>query len=211
MGNQDDKDCLGADLLNVDVSTVTQILRKSYRAIPCVYLFEVGTVGNMRQHFNLDKFTNDNDKVYKYGRTDDIGRKNKEHCKMYGKLKGNSFGLTLFSYIDEKFVSKAETKLKHEFKNWSVTIDDEKQNELVVIKNQLLKEVTSLYNDVYMLCSGNNNELIQQIQKMESDHQIEIKDHKMILERKDHIIEVLNLQHKNDLQEAELKYMRQLL
>jgi prophage antirepressor-like protein len=204
MGAQDDKDKLAAKALNVDVSTVTQLFRKSVRAIPCVYLFEVGTVGNMRQHFNLENFPDDNDKVYKYGRTEDIGRRNNEHCKTYGKLKGNTFGLTLFSYLDEKFVSKAETKLKHYFNNTNTHIDDDKQNELVVIKKDKFSYIKELYNEIYMVCSGNNQELIQQIQKMESDHQNELL-------KKDHHIEVMKLQYSNDLKDAELKYMQQLL
>nr|QOI90363.1 hypothetical protein HWQ62_00226 [Pyramimonas orientalis virus] len=204
MGAQDDKDKLAAKALNVDVSTVTQLFRKSVRAIPCVYLFEVGTVGNMRQHFNLENFPDDNDKVYKYGRTEDIGRRNNEHCKTFGKLKGNTFGLTMFSYIDEKFVSKAETKLKHYFNNTNTHIEDDKQNELVVIKKDKFSYIKELYNEIYMVCSGNNQELIQQIQKMESDHQNEIL-------KKDHHIEVMKLQYSNGLKDAELKYMQQLL
>ena len=78
---------MAADALNVDVSTVTQLFRKSCRAIPCVYLFEVGRVGEMRTHFNLDDFKNDNEKVYKYGRTEDMARRAGEHQKTYGKLK----------------------------------------------------------------------------------------------------------------------------
>jgi prophage antirepressor-like protein len=91
MGGQDDKDALAAEALNVDQSTITQIFRKSARAIPCVYLFEVGTVGNMRQHFNLDENKNDEDKVYKYGMSSDMARRASEHSKTYGKLKDNSF------------------------------------------------------------------------------------------------------------------------
>ena len=90
----------------------------------------------MRQHFNLDKFKDDNDKVYKYGRTEDIGRRNSEHHKTYRKLKNNSFGLTLYSYIDEKFVSKAETKLKQFFNNANAHVGGANQNELVVIKKK---------------------------------------------------------------------------
>lgn len=204
LGSQDDKDKLAAKALNVDVSTVTQLFRKSVRAIPCVYLFEVGTVGNMRQHFNLNNFPDDNDKVYKYGRTEDIGRRNNEHNKTYGKLNGNTLGLTMFSYIDEKFVSKAETKLKHYFNNTNTHVEDDKHNELVVIAKDKFSYIKELYNEIYMVCSGNNQELIQQIQKMESDHQNEIM-------KKDHHIEVMKLQYSNDLKDAELKYMQQLL
>jgi prophage antirepressor-like protein len=240
MGSQADKDGLAADALDVDVSTITQIFRKSARAIPCVYLFEVGTVGNMRQHFNLDIHKDDNDKVYKYGRTEDMARRSGEHQKTYGKLKDNTFGLTVFSYVDEKFASKAETKLKHYFNNFNVNVEDDKHTELVVMNKKKLLTMKELYNDLYIHYSGNNKDLIQQMQQMQLNHQIEIKgyenklqlerkdyelillkkDHEMEktiektnreLEKKDHEIDMLQWKHKTELQENELKYLRQLL
>ena len=222
LGTQENKDVLAAEALNVDVSTVTQLFRKSCRAIPCVYLFEVGTVGEMRPHFNLDEFKNDNEKVYKYGRTNDMARRTGEHKRTYGKLKGNTFGLSVFSSIDEKNASKAETKLKHYFDNMNVNVVDQRYNELVVMDKKKLLSMKELYNDIYIHFSGNNKELVQQMQEMQLNHQIEIreyanklliKDHELILtrkdfeqqlERKDHVIEILTMK-------AELNYMRQLL
>jgi len=229
LGSQEDKDILAADALNVDVSTVTQLFRKSCRAIPCVYLFEVGRVGEMRTHFNLDDFKNDNEKVYKYGRTEDMARRAGEHQKTYGKLKGNTFGLSVFSYIDEKNASKAETKLKHYFENMNATVVDNRYNELVVMDKKKWLTMKELYNDIYIHFSGNNKDLIQQMQEMQLNHQIEkqeyenkllIKEHEYDLERKeferqlerkDHTNEILTMKSRVDLQEAELKYMRQLL
>jgi hypothetical protein len=204
MGNQDDKDALAAEALNVDQSTITQLFRKSARAVPCVYLFEVGTVGNMRKHFNLEGYTNDEDKVYKYGMTSDMARRANEHSKTYGKLKDNSFGLTVFSYIDATFMSKAETKLKHSFDSMSIRLDDPKHNELVVIKNEQLAFTKVLYNDMYIYYSGNNADLIRQMQEMQMLHQMEIRE-------KDHAIEVLNLHHKTELQAVELNYLRKMV
>jgi prophage antirepressor-like protein len=236
LGTQEDKDVLAAEALNVDVSTVTQLFRKSCRAIPCVYLFEVGTVGEMRPHFNLDDFTNDNEKVYKYGRTEDMARRAGEHQKTYGRLKGNTFGLSVFSYIDEKHASKAETKLKHYFDNINAIVMDQKYNELVVMDKKKLLTMKELYNDIYIHFSGNNKDLVQQMQEMQLNHQIEkqeyenkllVKEHESTLtrkefdlerkeferqlERKDHTNEILTMKSKVDLQESELKYMRHLL
>ena len=85
-----------------------------------------------------------------------------------------------------------------------------------------------LYNDIYIHFSGNNKDLIQQMQEMQLNHQIEkqeyenkllIKEHEYDLERKeferqlerkDHTNEILTMKSRVDLQEAELKYMRQL-
>jgi hypothetical protein len=216
LGTQENKDVLAAEALNVDVSTVTQLFRKSCRAIPCVYLFEVGTVGEMRPHFNLDEFKNDNEKVYKYGRTNDMARRTGEHKRTYGKLKGNTFGLSVFSSIDEKNASKAETKLKHYFDNMNVNVVDQRYNELVVMDKKKLLSMKELYNDIYIHFSGNNKELVQQIQDMQTkllinDHELTLTRKEFDLERKDHVNEILTMKSKVDLQEAELNYMRQLL
>jgi hypothetical protein len=226
MGKQDDKDMVASEALNVDVSTITQLFRKSSRAIPCVYLFEVGTVGHMRQHFNMGDYKNDDDKVYKYGMTCDMARRANEHVKTYGKLKDNSFGLTVFSYIDVAFMSKAENNLKHSFENMNVRIEDTKHNELVVIKKDRLPYIKSLFNDMYTCYSGNNRDLIQQIQEMQINHQrimekneyercIDKSDCERLVEKKDHTIvvlkmdnEYLQLKHKSELQEVELMYFR---
>jgi hypothetical protein len=183
----------------------------------------------MRTHFNLDDFKNDNEKVYKYGRTEDMARRAGEHQKTYGKLKGNTFGLSVFSYIDEKNASKAETKLKHYFENMNATVVDNRYNELVVMDKKKWLTMKELYNDIYIHFSGNNKDLIQQMQEMQLNHQIEkqeyenkllIKEHEYDLERKeferqlerkDHTNEILTMKSRVDLQEAELKYMRQLL
>ena len=222
MGSQEEKDKLAADALDVDVSTVKQLFRKSCRAIPCVYLFEVGTVGNMRQHFNLENFNDDNDKVYKYGRTEDMARRAGEHQKTYGKLKDNSFSLSVFSYIDEMYACKAETKLKHFFNNMNVNVEDTKHHELIVMNKSKLQTMKELYNNIYNQFSGNNKDLIKQMQEMQLNHQQSLKDkeHENELQRmkyeqslkdKEHTIEVMTMKHKTELQEVELQYMRQLL
>jgi hypothetical protein len=214
MGSQDEKDILASEALNVDVSTVKQLFKKSSRAIPCVYLFEVGTVGNMRQHFNLENFKDDNDKVYKYGRTEDMSRRAGEHQKTYGKLKDNSFGLSVFSYIDEMYVSKAETKLKHYFDNMNVNVVDTKHKELVVMDKSKLQTMNELYNDMYIHFSGNSKDLIQQIQNLElnriHENELQKKEFQLQLAQMEHDNKYMALKYKSDLQEAELNYMREL-
>nr|QOI90516.1 hypothetical protein HWQ62_00381 [Pyramimonas orientalis virus] len=190
MGNQKEKDKLAAEALNVDISLVTDVLRKSVRTIPCVYLFKIGTVGKMRQHFNLDKFQDDNAVVYKYGMTCDMVRRTKEHNKKYGKLKDNTFDLKLFSYVDNLYKSEAETSIRQMFEGLGLCVDDLKHNELIVFNESKSETITKLYQNIYIQYSGSNSELIKQVQTLQTEIQ-------MI--KKDHIIE---------LQAVELKYLR---
>ena len=228
MGEQGDKDALAAEALDVDVSTITQIFRKSAKAVPCVYLFEVGTVGNMRQHFKLESHLDNNDKVYKYGMSSDMARRANEHSKTYGKLKDNSFGLTVFSYIDVLFMSNAETQLKHAFDNMSVRLDEPKHNELVVIKKEQLPFIKELFTTMHICYSGNNTDLIRQIQEMQLNHQMKIREYETtrLMDKKDHEHEIEKknteiclikkdmefntMKHKAELQEVELNYLRKM-
>ena len=113
---------------------------------------------------------------------------------------------------------------------------DQKYNELVVMDKKKLLTMKELYNDIYIHFSGNNKDLVQQMQEMQLNHQIEkqeyenkllVKEHESTLtrkefdlerkeferqlERKDHTNEILTMKSKVDLQESELKYMRHLL
>jgi len=168
-------------------------------AIPCVYLFEVGTVGNMRQHFNLENHLDNDDKVYKYGMTCDMSRRAGEHQKTYGKLKDNSFRLTVFSYIDETYVSKE--KLVNLFMN--VRVDDPNYNELVVIKNKNIAVIKGLYGDMYLCYSGNNSGFIQQIQEIQLDNQIKNKEYEHELLMKEHENELQRNKYEQSLKDKE--------
>jgi hypothetical protein len=118
----------------------------------------------------------------------------------------------------------------------NANVVDNRYNELVVMDNKKWLTMKELYNDIYIHFSGNNKDLIQQMQEMQLNHQKEkqeyenkllIKEHETRLinkeydlerkeferqlERKDHINEILTMKSRVDLQEAELKYMIQLL
>ena len=219
MGNQDDRDKVAADALNVEHSAITNLFRTSSKRFPCVYLFEVGKVGDMRQHFDMNGYTNDNDIVYKYGMTSDMERRSKEHSKTYGKLKDNSFKLVVFSYIESKLKSKAETKLKHIFELFDTRVKDPKHNELIVLKKDNLTRVKELYHSIYVECSGESAELIAQIQNMEKEHQHQMErsehqhQHQYKMERSEHQhqIELLKGQHQIELKDVELMYFRKML
>lgn len=205
-----------------NISTDIQLFKKSSRPIPCIYLFEVGTVGNMRQHFNLDMYNCDNDKVYKFGMSCDIVRRTGEHSKTYGRLNNNSFSLVMYSYIDLAFMCKAETKLKHSFQSMNVCLKDPKHNELVVISNDKFQFVKEIFDDVITCCSGNNKDLIKQLSDTQmnfnmymekKENEIKLLEQERMMEKKDYEInmlkkdnELLKLKQRND----ELSYLNRI-
>ena len=155
IGNGSDADRfeLAADILNVHTSTISEMFGKSTRNIPCVYLYQIGSVGELRGTFKLDKFTNDNANVYKFGMTNNIVRRTKEHARYYGKCENNNFKLTMFSIMDEKHIRMAETELKNYFVTMNMRVNDPKHNELIVAEYCQIQTIKALYNDVYTRCT----------------------------------------------------------
>nr|QOI90536.1 hypothetical protein HWQ62_00405 [Pyramimonas orientalis virus] len=192
MGSQEDKDSLAAEALGVEHKTVVNTFRKACGPVSCVYLFCIGRVGDMRKHFNMEGFTNDDDYVYKYGMTSDMGRRTKEHFNKYGKLKDNTFVLKYYAYIDKLYVSKAETHMKQYYMGFNMCVKDDKNVELIVIDNERLPIIQQLYSDMYMQYSGQNSDLIKKLQDIQHERQIE------------------QLQHKYDLQEAKMLYLTKI-
>ena len=105
-GTTEQKEELGADLLGIDLRTLKSVFKLFVDKIPCLYLFYLGNAGDLR-----DKVPNgleNNRKMYKYGFTDDLERRTRDHRKSYGE----HIQLVHFVYIDPKYLSKAETSFK---------------------------------------------------------------------------------------------------
>lgn len=70
-------------------------------------MFTIGTVKDLRKKYKIDKSIPDDSLVNKYGRSDDLLRRTKEH--------GNDIRLLLFNLIDSSYVSAAELALGYYF------------------------------------------------------------------------------------------------
>ena len=126
-------------------------------------------------------------------------------------------------------MSNAETQLKHSFDNMSIRLEDPKHNELVVIKKEQLPFIKELFTTMHICYSGNNTDLIRQMQEMQLNHQMKIrefetarlmdkKDHEHEMEKKNGEICLIKkdmeyniMKHKNELQEVELNYLRKMV
>lgn len=203
MGETDARDKVAADALRVGVSTITEVFRKSARSVPCVYLFEIGKVGELRKYnqcnpLDLSGFTDDNAVLYKYGMTSDMARRSKEHAATYGKWKGGDFKLTVFSYIDAVYVSDAETTLKHTFDSMGTRVND--RQELIVATSTQLAFIREAYTNIYCRYAGNNADLIRQVQDLQ---------HEKELMKRDMIATKMGMEIK--VKDCELMYLRKMM
>ena len=208
MGDNDARDKVAAEALQVGQSTITEVFRKSAHRVPCVYLFELGKVRDLRSIMNLSNFSDDNAVVYKYGMTSDMARRSSEHAKTYGKIKGSSFKLTVFAYIDATCVSKAETTLKQTFDAMNVRLVDK---EIIVADREQLGFIKKSYDNIYAQYSGNNADLVRQLQTLQYElnmknivHENEILKKDNELMKKDHEL----IMKDNAMKDLELTYLR---
>ena len=69
-----------------------KILRK-VEVLPqsCIYLFEIGTVYDVRSIFDIDDTISDTDIVFKYGKSNDLDRRFGEHTSTYKNMVFNLY------------------------------------------------------------------------------------------------------------------------
>ena len=77
LGTDKQKNKLASKLLGVDAATVREVFNKTTSTLPCIYLFTLGKVKDLRETFKFTDQHNDNDIVAKIGLTIDLDRRQK--------------------------------------------------------------------------------------------------------------------------------------
>jgi predicted GIY-YIG superfamily endonuclease len=212
-GDQDEKDVLASSLMGITPKTLCDVFRKSSSTIPCVYLFKIGKVCDILEYckakiesINLDGYDAD-DIVYKFGMTDDLARRSKEHSRSYGKMT-KDFSLETFNYIDKALACKAEKNIKDFFNATDMRVDDKKHIELVVIKPSKMQYVNEWFKNVQRIYAGNSADLIKQIDDMRHEHAMELvvaqNENKLLTKEN----EKMFFQHKSALQDMQIEMLR---
>lgn len=210
MGTKEQKDKLASKILGVSAEAVKEVFKVSSTSLPCVYLFSLNTVKELRQSMKIDKKYSDDMLVCKFGFTSDLPRRTSEHIKTYGSLKGSDLKLKYYSYIDPMYISNAETDVKDFFTALNINLKYEKYDELVVIRPALLKTIENQYKQLANAYAGHVKDLIKEvedlkkrIQLIEATHENEILQKTHEVSQKDHENEIL----RKDLEIEKLKYM----
>ena len=142
LGEKKDKQILASKLLNVDAQTIKNVFSKSYSTLPCIYLFEFGTLDFpiMRKTFEIgeDEYIDGKYYMNKFGLTNDMQRRSAEHNEMYGSMEGVKMNLIYFQYIDPLYLYEAETLLKHVMKKLEFTFKYKNHKELIAYTKKRL-------------------------------------------------------------------------
>lgn len=190
MGTTDQRNELVSNLLGVSVKSVKEVFNKTANSIPCIYLFSIGKVKNLKKSLQIDKKYKDDDFVYKWGMTDSLARRTDEHRRSFGKIKGTELELVQFGLIDPQHISKAESKIKNIFNGMDLVLEHDTFTELAIIpsnKMKIIKEQYSLISTAYM---GHIKELVEKIKEKDSEikllnethlKELAIKDNQLLL------------------------------
>ncbi|QKF94783.1 BRO N-terminal domain-containing protein [Fadolivirus algeromassiliense] len=215
-GSEADKTNLASKLLGVHVDAVKEVFKTSTTPIPCVYLFTLGTVKNLRKSMKLDNKFTDNMIVCKYGKTDSLVRRTGEHISTYGSIKGCQLMLRFYSYIDPKNITEAENYIKDQMNAINAHITYENHKELIVLDPKVLNDkINTHFTMMAKAFAGCIAELQAKIKDLENQlliekerHKNEMLQNKYVVLEKDREIDELKSKHEIELLKKELEWIK---
>jgi hypothetical protein len=216
LGTTEQKDELVSKIKGVSYSAIQELFSINARDLPCIYLTAFNKVKNLRKEMNIDMKYKDDDIVYKFGLTKSFEIRKNGHKSEYKKIENLiDMKLVQYTYIDPLYVNEAENDIKNMLEEYK--INWENHDELVVIPNNMLKFVNTLYTNIGMRYSGHTQEFMKKINDLELCISTLKKDQeyqKIIFEEKlnnkDLVIDKKNLiidNLKKDLRIKELELM----
>ncbi len=208
LGTENQKQELVSNLMGVSVDAVKEVFNKNACSIPCIYLFSLGKVSDLRKQLKIHKSFDDDDFVYKWGMTIDLTRRTQEHETTYGKMKNVTLELVTFGFIDPMNVSKAETDVKNLFIEMNYKLQHDKHIELAIIPNNKVKFIKKQYGNISKIYMGHIVELLNKIKEKDQEiaiakekHKSELKENQLLLKEKENELlrkelEIMNLKNK---------------
>jgi hypothetical protein len=203
MGTKDQKYNLTSKVLGVTANVVREVFRASATTLPCVYLFTLGDVKNLRESMNIDDKYSDNMIVCRYGHTDDLSRRIYEHNKTFGRLEGTDFKLKYYSYVDPQYNSSAETDIKDYFETLNVLFAYENNAELVIIDPKLFKKIEKQYKQISNEYAGHVKDLIKHIEHLKTEIKISMLEKENEILNKDK--KILELEKNIEIEKKSLE------
>jgi hypothetical protein len=201
MGETEEKLNLGTSILNIQVKTYKAIFNKHASKFPCIYLLSLGTVESLRETFEINTSVSDDSVVYKYGFTDDLGRRIGEHEEKYGKLKNVKIELSVFHIIDPKYTCDAEGDIREECNTYQINLKITGYNELIVLNKKQLEHIKKNYGRIGRDYAGHSIELQEQIAILKND--LRMKDYE--IDKLKTLVETNEKYHKLELNNKDLK------
>jgi hypothetical protein len=114
---------------------------------------------------NIDNNYSDDSVVYKFGLTKSFESRKNGHKSEYKKLENFiDMKLIYFTYIDILYLTDAELEIKNLLSEYKLEWDN--HDELVIIPNNLLKIIKTIYENIGMKFSGHTQEFNRKIEEL---------------------------------------------
>jgi hypothetical protein len=179
MGTNEDKQKLAGDILGINAQVVKEVFNCDANTVPCVYLFNLGYVKDLRLSMNIDNKYDDNSIVAKFGFTKSLARRTTEHINNYSKINGCNLKLKHYSYVDPQYINVAEKDIKEFVSNFDIKLKYNNEEELIVIPNKFIKLFAEKYEHIGKKYSGHISELITKIKELENHVEKQNLEHKL--------------------------------
>ncbi len=167
-GSQEQKIEVVKKALNVSADHLKYVMNKSGISISCLYLIDVG-------------ITDDGKQVYKYGFTDNVARRFKEHMRKYG----NDIKLDKFFFIPALNLSGAEAEFRHSISRYRFVKEGE--NELISLCSESLLNVHTIFKTISDKYCGNMRQQIihyeNEMKEMQHRYELQLRDKDMEIGR----------------------------
>jgi delta 1-pyrroline-5-carboxylate dehydrogenase len=132
--------------------------------MPCVYLFNVGKISELRKHYEELK-PYKNGFLFKWGRTNNLKRRTGEHIKNYGNLISSTLQLKYFSPVDNMYEVDAENEIRQYFHSNAISFKNHK--ELIILDRREIADARKFYEEVYEKFSSEVDKLLGRNKELE--------------------------------------------
>ena len=165
MGSIEQKDELVSKIKGVSYAAIQELFSINARELPCVYLTAFNTVATLRKEMNIGTNIPDESVVYKFGLTKSFEVRKNGHKSEYKKIdKLIDMKLIQYTYIDPLYISEAENEIKYLLEEYKINWDN--HDELVIIPNNMLKFVKTIYENIGMKYSGHTQDFMKKINEL---------------------------------------------
>lgn len=208
-GSVKEKQELSSKLLGIHIKAVRQVFKTNATTTPCVYLFTLGVVKDLRKSMNIPKTMADNMIICKYGFTKDLQKRAYEHNKILGKIKNVQLALKYYAYVDPQYISAGECDIRDYFNDINAQFDYKDYNELIILDQKKLNNtVKKQYTNLSKSYGGHITEFITKIKQLEDKIMFNEEKHKRELSEERHKYELALKDQKLLQKETELLILK---
>jgi hypothetical protein len=218
IGTTEQKEKLVGSILGVNAKVIKEIFNADRNTLPCVYLYTLNTVKELRTSIDISSEHNDDSIVAKFGFTKDLSRRTGEHIAKYNKIQNVDLKLKYYAYVDPQYMSNAESDIKNIMVAFKSKCEFENDDELVIIPKDLMEIVERHYELIGKNYMGHISELVTKIKELEKENDNQLLNHRLEIQTINHENEKLLLNHQieilkinNELELLKQKHEEQLL